>query len=41
MPKIKQFITEIFINIDNSEIDILHRLSNKFQADLSDSINEG
>ena len=41
MPKIKQFITEIFKNIDNSEIDILHKLSNKFQADLSDSINEG
>ena len=36
MPKIKQFITEIFKNIDNSEIDILHKLSSKFQADLSD-----
>lgn len=36
MPKIKQFITEIFKNIDNSEIDILHKLSRKFQADLSD-----
>jgi len=36
MPKIKQFITEIFKNIDNSEIDILHKLSNKFQADLSE-----
>lgn len=34
MPKIKQFITEIFKNIDNSEIEILHKLSNKFQADL-------
>ena len=35
MPKIKQFITEIFKNIDNSEIDILHKLSSKFQADLA------
>ena len=35
MPKIKQFITEIFKNIDNSEIDLLHALSSKFQADLS------
>ena len=40
MPKIKQFITEIFKNIDNSEIEILHKLSNKFQADLSDIVNE-
>jgi DNA-binding MarR family transcriptional regulator len=36
MPKIKQFITDIFKNIDDSEIEILHKLSNKFQADLSD-----
>ncbi len=36
MPKIKQFITEIFKNINNSEIEILHKLSHKFQADLSD-----
>lgn len=40
MPKIKQFITEIFKNINNSEIEILHKLSNKFQADLSDIVNE-
>ena len=40
MPKIKQFITEIFKNIDDSEIEILHKLSNKFQADLSDIVNE-
>jgi DNA-binding MarR family transcriptional regulator len=39
MPKIKQFITEIFKNIDNSEIEILHKLSNKFQADLSEANN--
>ena len=38
MPKIKQFITEIFKNIDNNEIEILHKLSNKFQADLSEVI---
>ena len=37
MPKIKQFITEIFKNIDNSEIEILHKLSTKFQADLSEA----
>ena len=35
MPKIKQFITDIFKNIDNSEIDTLHKLSSKFQADLA------
>ena len=39
MPKIKQFITDIFKNIDNSEIEILHKLSSKFQADLSDVVN--
>ena len=37
-PKIKQFITDIFKNIDNSEIEILHKLSRKFQADLSDIV---
>ena len=41
MPKIKQFITDIFTNIDNSEIEILHKLSNKFQADLSQIENKG
>ena len=39
MPQIKQFITEIFKNIDNSEIEILHKLSRKFQADLSEVNN--
>ena len=39
MPQIKQFITEIFKNIDNSEIEILHKLSRKFQADLSEANN--
>ncbi len=36
IPTIKQFITDIFKNIDNSEIEILHKLSRKFQADLSE-----
>ena len=35
MPKIKQFITDIFQHIDNSEIETLHKLSHKFQDDLS------
>ena len=39
MPKIKQFITKIFKNINNDEIDILHKLSHKFEADLSDIMN--
>ncbi|MBR1775625.1 MarR family transcriptional regulator [bacterium] len=37
MPTIKQYIEDIFKNIDNSEIEILHTLSKKFQTDLSDS----
>ena len=40
MPKIKHFITEIFKNIDDSEIEILHKLSHKFQADLSQAVSE-
>ena len=35
IPKMKQFIAEIFKNIDNSEVDILHILSRKFQNDLA------
>jgi DNA-binding MarR family transcriptional regulator len=35
MPKIKQFITDIFENISDEEIDLLHVLSTKFQSDLS------
>ena len=35
MPTIKKFIEEIFKNIDDSEIEILHKLSDKFQQDLS------
>ena len=34
MPKIKQFITDIFKNITDSEIEVLHTLSEKFQTDL-------
>ena len=34
MPKVKKFITEIFINISDEEIDMLHDLSKKFQHDL-------
>ena len=40
MPKIKQFITDIFKNINDSEIEILHKLSNKFQADLSNILSK-
>lgn len=35
MPKIKIFITEIFENITDEEIELLHKLSGKFQTDLS------
>ena len=38
MPKIKVFITEIFENITDDEIDLLHTLSKKFQIDLSQFI---
>ncbi len=31
---IKQFITDIFVNIDDSEIEMLHKLSDKFETDL-------
>ena len=35
MPKIKEFITEIFENIEDEEIELLRSLSGKFQKDLS------
>lgn len=35
MPKIKVFITEIFEHISDEEIDLLHKLSKKFQIDLN------
>lgn len=34
MPKIKKYITELFINITDEEIDVLYSLSKKFQSDL-------
>ena len=37
IPKMKQFITEIFVNISDEEIDMLHSLSGKFQNDLSNA----
>ena len=35
MPQIKEFITDIFKNINDNEIETLHTLSKKFQKDLS------
>lgn len=35
MPKIKIFITEIFEHIEDEEIELLRKLSGKFQKDLS------
>lgn len=35
MPKIKKFITDIFANITDQEIDNLHTLADKLQKDLS------
>ena len=35
MPQIKEFITDIFKNINDKEIETLHALSKKFQKDLS------
>lgn len=35
MPKIKKFISDIFQNITDDEIDLLHSLSTKFQSDLT------
>lgn len=34
MPKIKQYITELFKNITDEEVDVLYSLSKKFQNDL-------
>lgn len=39
MPIMKEFLVEIFENITDDEISLLHHLSNKFQSDL-DSIEE-
>ena len=35
MPKIKNFILEMFGDISDDEIELLHNLSKKFQSDLS------
>lgn len=34
MPKIKKYITELFENITDEEVDVLYSLSKKFQSDL-------
>ena len=40
IPKMKQFITEIFTHIDDAEIELLHKLSHKFQSDLMEFAGE-
>lgn len=35
MPKIKKFVEEIFSNITNDEVELLHSMSKKVQSDLS------
>lgn len=35
MPKIKKFVEEIFSNITNEEVELLHSMSKKVQSDLS------
>jgi DNA-binding MarR family transcriptional regulator len=39
MPMMKEFLVDIFENITDDEIALLHQLSSKFQSDL-DSMNE-
>ncbi len=34
MPKIKKFVEEIFSNITNDEVELLHSMSKKVQSDL-------
>ena len=38
MPKIKKYITEIFENISDEEIELLHKMSTKFETALIDNI---
>lgn len=38
MPKIKKYITEIFENISDEEIELLHKMSTKFETALTDNI---
>lgn len=40
IPKMKQFITEIFTHINDDEIELLHNLSLKFQSDLIEFSND-
>lgn len=40
MPKIKKYITEIFANISDEEIELLHKMSHKFETALSDNIKD-
>ena len=40
MPKIKKYITEIFANIPDEEIELLHKMSRQFETALSDSIKD-
>lgn len=40
MPKIKKYITEIFENISDEEIELLHKMSRKFETALSDNIRD-
>lgn len=37
IPKIKKYLSDIFINITDNEIDMLHSLSKKFQKDLHEN----
>ena len=38
MPKIKKYITEIFANISDEEIELLHKMSTKFETALIDNV---
>ena len=40
MPKIKKYITEIFANIPDEEIELLHKMSRQFETALSDNIKD-
>lgn len=40
MPKIKKYITEIFADISDEEIELLHKMSRKFETALSDNIKD-
>ena len=38
MPKIKKYITEIFKNISDEEIELLHSMSDKFTKALAKNL---